>query len=264
MYIDSFAPMPGLEAAGGNSSGIRASPPAPSLLPHLTYLAVLGSISQYWPPPRSMLEDAFSRLPNLNYHLVVQSHTFRAADVESGMAVVAGQLTRLTLRYEIGAGDAEMMRFACANGPTSRNGVNPFEASPQQDSACATHEIKKNKELLSELLAVTASGTSRFTALRVLELRNLTINDKGWEAMCAVLATQPGGPAFPCLTRVTAQYLDLEHSHASRPCGSLCSVAVSLCDTRALKHRLPPALKLTSSRGGGCLPPHRAAKRGCM
>jgi hypothetical protein len=83
-------------------------------------------------------------------------------------------------------------------------------------------------------------GAPPFTALRVLQLRNLTVHDRGWEAVCAVAA----GPTFPCLTTILVDCLELEESHVNTPCGSLRTLKAARHSTRAIRRLLQPAVRV--------------------
>jgi hypothetical protein len=194
-----------------------------------------------------------ARLPKLT-NLALGSQLFSAADVTAGVAVVAGQLTRLTFEYEPGAGNLRLqMRMvyeAWSDEPVygDEDGM-WMESGIAEDAARVEKEIMEEGNLLSNLSALTAACAPPLIALRELELRNLTIHDKGWEALCAALAA---GTALPCVIRVEAECLELSAlTHAIKPCGSLSVLVLDHCDEQAVRGRLQPAVQLTCTPGVG-------------
>ncbi len=125
------------------TSGAPTTPVTP-LLPHLTSLSILG---------------------------VGHSQLFSAADVTAGVAVVAGQLTRLTFEYEPGAGNLEvqmrMVYEAWSDEPYySDEDELRMQSGIAEDIAYVEKEIMEEGDLLSNLSALTAAGAPLLSALR--------------------------------------------------------------------------------------------------
>ncbi len=102
--VDGLAPPPGWTSRWPTEwvPRINTATLATPLLPLLTSLALLGKECHSCQP--NVLADVLRRLPKLD-NLALGSEFFGGDDLERGVAVVAQQLTRLTLEYNCDTGN---------------------------------------------------------------------------------------------------------------------------------------------------------------